>query len=718
MCRVLLFIRACLLGAVAGLIWLNAISRAADNAGASATPRQVWDVYQHAITEGKFAVAFDCLTPAAQEEQLEQCILSSLMLAEQIHDAKDVPKEFERLRDRLQALLRSNGLDLKQSNKVLEAAQAARPDVDLTEERTRELVLGQLKGDRRKFFGGAMSITCEFERLMAEKYKEASAGAAESRKAGGAGDGKDQPEVQVLGVKVREDRAVMAIRRPLSDGSVLMHGSLRVRYTTETQYFRRIGSRWFLASESNEPVHAPLYVVKESGLPYSRQFEMDCGDAIRLGLPNGREVALWCTGTPAIGQALGNGELTLSYGEKPFRSSPLKYRNLPDGGRWVEGCDSYIRQGGVTTFSGRSGCQRELFVGNYRILTDENAGKEGKLSLTVQIRVATPSERLYGDAEREHYLKQLKSGSLAEQREAINKLCEMVALHSHYMGEPNKMAEAVRPLLKHADGAVSTAAFDTLCCLGDEQTLLSLMTPAPKKPFRSIQGGGQIAEWNLRQDHESVRRRAVPFFDSKDPEQVAFAVGFFARAENPIAKKQMLAVWDHGSADIRAEVVGSLRFYCEAPEAARLLTKGLEDKNEKVILESLRAADWLIQYIPAKKITPHLKHRSREVREMACSALRSCRDAEAIGPLLEATGDKEPHVRGLAAEALGQLKATNAVDRLIEMLRDPVPEVRTYAIGSLRLLETPKASPALKRLLETETDENVRRMAKETLEQM
>ena len=98
----------------------------------------------------------------------------------------------------------------------------------------------------------------------------------------------------------------------------------------------------------------------------------------------------------------------------------------PEG---AAGWDSYIWQGGEETFSSTGlGRQRELFVGEYRILADENVGKEGKLSLTVTVRAATAAEQLYGAAEREHYLKQLKSGSLTEQRAALDKLSEMVTI--------------------------------------------------------------------------------------------------------------------------------------------------------------------------------------------------------------------------------------------------------------------------------------------------
>ena len=97
---------------------------------------------------------------------------------------KPVSKELGRLRDRLEKVLSLHGLDLKQLNKVLDAAKAARPDVDLSNEQSRQLTLGQLRGDRKKFVVEAMSVMSDFERLWAKEYEEASArtaGAARAR---------------------------------------------------------------------------------------------------------------------------------------------------------------------------------------------------------------------------------------------------------------------------------------------------------------------------------------------------------------------------------------------------------------------------------------------------------------------------------------------------------------------------------------------------------
>ena len=393
----------CLLAAVMGVGSLAAPSRAAESAVAFSTPRQTWDAYRRALDAEKFAEAFDLLTPAAQEERLQQCILGSVMLLEQLPDAPKVPKEFIAYRDRLQALLRVHGIDAKELFKAYNAVaeKASRAGVEPTEQQSRKLPFYQFKGDRRNFVAEAARLQCELQRAF-EKYRKASAGAAEPPEA--EGDGKRKGEV--LRVNVKGDRAVMVVRALPPEDQVAESGGLVFLYMnliTPTQYFRQIGKRWFIASETGEPVHAPFHALKQSSLPYTRQFDMDCGDALRFELPNGREVAFWCSGTPTgvafgtqiIGLGVGRGFLMIEFGEKPFIQLASKIcEYYPEG---AAGWDSYIWQGGEETFSSTGlGRQRELFVGEYRILADENVGKEGKLSLTVTVRAATAAEQLYG----------------------------------------------------------------------------------------------------------------------------------------------------------------------------------------------------------------------------------------------------------------------------------------------------------------------------------
>ena len=139
--------------------------------------------------------------------------------------------------------------------------------------------------------------------------------------------------------------------------------------------------------------------------------------------------------------------------------------------------------------------------------------------------------------------------------------------------------------------------------------------------------------------------------------------------------------------------------------------EGMDDKDEKLLIESLKAANGLHGSIDTKKITQHLRHPNPEIRRWACYALDQWRDPAAIGPLLEASRDKEPNVRLEAARAISRTDSPQVVDRFMEMLQDSNPDVRAFAVRFLVWRSIPKAAPAIKRLLETEKDEGVRRAA-------
>jgi hypothetical protein len=700
-----------------------------------ATPREAWNAFQQAIADGDFGKAYECLTPSAQEQHLEQCIGGLVMslayfsggdvpvpgVGADRQDGKEVYTQFKKSCDRSREIMEAHGIDAGSLADTFNAAaeKASKENRELTEEEVRGLLLGQLKGDRKKFYVDAMSALAEYSRLVNTINRRLAAGRKHGCNVTEEEATPPRPEVEVLGVKTRGNRAVIVLRSRLSDGMTAMRGSLRIRCSTDTQHFRRIAGRWYLALEGEGPIDAPLRMIEESSLPFQRDFQLDCGDVLRFKLPNDKQLALWCTGAPALGQVFRQAALTIRYGESPYHSAPSKYREMPDGSRVLDGDDSYIRNGGVTTFSDNAARQdRELFVGKYRVLLTEDAGKDGKLSLRLHIRRATLLESLHGDARREYFIEQLKSDSPAKRLEALKLLHEMTSLGDRYAGEPKQMAATVRPLLKDANRAVAEEAFNMLCALGDEQTLLKLLTPAPAKRFRSVYGGDQIAEWNLTPKHGSVCRRVLALFDSGDSEQVALAVGFFTRDGNPMAGKQVLAAVDHKSADVRARVLESLRFYCEPAEIAGILVAKFDDPDDKVAARALHETHRVAMQIKTREVTPYLKHKNPEVRKAACGALLAHGDPEAIDAILEATRDKNEDVRGRAALVLGKNQTPKAFERLVEMLQDPSSRVREEVLNGLRSLNDPRAIPAVKRLLNNEKDERVRAQAKEILGQL
>ena len=82
----------------------------------------------------------------------------------------------------------------------------------------------------------------------------------------------------------------------------------------------------------------------------------------------------------------------------------------------------------------------------------------------------------------------------------------------------------------------------------------------------------------------------------------------------------------------------------------------------------------------------------------AAGALGDMGDANAIGPLTRALGDRNWRVRSSAARALGDLDANQSVPALINALDDEERNVRTSAAGALGKIGNPSALPHLWRL--------------------
>ena len=223
--------------------------------------------------------------------------------------------------------------------------------------------------------------------------------------------------------------------------------------------------------------------VQVASVPFSRDLVLKAGDAYRLDLPNGKTVAVWCENRGGIARAMRGHDLDLAYGEKPFQTLEYEKIPLPEGNGYTFGeLISYIRSGGTE----QSGDEFEyiLYVGGYRIGLKEKRAGDDHIPLTVTVRLATEKEQLHGDAEREHYVQQLKSDDVAKRLAAIDKLQEMASLGSMYAGDPKAMMASMQPLTEDRDPKVQSAARLYLCEMGDEKSLLALVTPKPKGEWR------------------------------------------------------------------------------------------------------------------------------------------------------------------------------------------------------------------------------------------
>ena len=397
-----------------------------------------------------------------------------------------------------------------------------------------------------------------------------------------------------------------------------------------------IGGTLVSAAEEKKTAEMPRIKVTDKDLPFEQKLTLAKGKAAILTLPNDKDVAFWCdSGHPLFGDT----GLTLGWAERPFQRLEMNRKRLPDGSEVLTDWKSYIRQGGVTTSSREPGSERELFVDKYRIVLKDGGDVKGALPVTVQVRLATEKELLHGDAEREHYVKQLKSDDAAKRLAAVKELQEMASMGSIYAGDPKDMIAAMRPLTEDRDPHVKAAAQLYLCELGDEKALLALVTPEPKGEWRGTDGASRIAEWCVRHRSLEVSKRVLTFFESKDEALLAFAVAFFARTDDPASKPQMLAALKHKSPEIRATAVPAIRFLCTPKETAGHLVPLLHDSSKQVVLAALLEANWVSQEIPPDELTRLLKDPDSEIRRMAAYALECCRNPAVVAPLLEATKD-------------------------------------------------------------------------------
>ncbi len=459
---------------------------------------------------------------------------------------------------------------------------------------------------------------------------------------------------------------------------------------------------------------AERIVVAENVLPFKTEVRLKKGEAARLILPNGKEIAFWCR----EGTFLDDADLGLTWGEVPYERLSTKWFPQPDGSAVAAEWHSYIRQGCVTTWSGGPGHEYELFVEKYRVTLREEGPLSGTLPVKVCVRHATEKEMLYGDAEREHYLKALESDDPKKRINAIKELYQMVAMGSIYTGAPKDMISAIKPLAKDPDPKVRIEAENALCGLGDEKALLALITPKPQGEWSGAKGGLSVGFWNREQSNQRVSEQVLSFLKSSDMDLQLFAIAYFSQVEYAPAKDYLLKAFDHESPEVRSLAIDILFLYCNPPEASRYISRSLDESNKAVLDKALRETGRYIQYIPIEKIIKHLQHDDPEIRKMAAYALDCCLLPEIVDPLLEATKDQDPGVRAQAAVSLGRIGAPKAFNRLVELLGDSDADVRDSTINGLRWFGDLRAIPHIKNLLKTEKNESVRAMANRTIREL
>jgi HEAT repeat protein len=467
----------------------------------------------------------------------------------------------------------------------------------------------------------------------------------------------------------------------------------------------------------------PHLTIKANDLPFKKEVALRRGEGIRLTLPIGKDVAIWCKKGSPLEQLLDNSDFQLEYGEKPFIE--LKYRQWQEGARQMSALDSYIQQGAVVTWSGGPGHEVQLYVEKYFIALREEGPSKGALPIKIHVRLATEEEledQLHGNKAKEYFVPRLKADKPAVRIRALTKLGEFrPEVLDDDGAEARVLCKLIQPLLEDSEEQVRATAEQVLRGLGDEDALLRYIKPLPRGSAKSADGGRYVGLCCRRGSAEIVAAHVLTFLDADDDALRRFAITFFDMYQYKPAKEKLVKALRKALADpspgVRLWAIDVARGTIPK-EIPPVLAELIEDKDPKIRQQALGEVWHFAGEIPTAKLTARLKDSEAGVREMAAHALDGCKDPQVIAPLLESTRDPAAEVRAAAAVTLGTIGTSKAYMRLTELLADKEETVRESALNGLRWLRDRRAILIIEKLLENEKSQQVRDMAERTIREL
>jgi hypothetical protein len=127
--------------------------------------------------------------------------------------------------------------------------------------------------------------------------------------------------------------------------------------------------------------NAALLEVSRGSIPFTKRLVLQKGDAYRLKLPDGHEIAFWCiTQDFPIGEQTTRSGLDMMWGERPFKTSPVVYER----DRTTAESPTYITFEGVLT-TGSSTSASRFKIGAWRVTLTEDISSTSGLPVTIQV---------------------------------------------------------------------------------------------------------------------------------------------------------------------------------------------------------------------------------------------------------------------------------------------------------------------------------------------
>ena len=471
-------------------------------------------------------------------------------------------------------------------------------------------------------------------------------------------------------------------------------------------------------------LRAPVIAV--STLPFSQDIALTPGGACIFKFPDDKTLAVWCERTGPISLP-GDSDLDLSYGEKPFERLEIAWIPQEDGSRVSGPYKSYIRSGGVMTWSSGPGHEYELYVGDkYRVGLREEGDKKGKLPVEVSIRLATSAERVRPEDEVDHLVSPLKMEDPAKRNGAIKKLQESL-MHGSTYATPRweYIVSKVQPLSEDPNPDVKRQAVHTLKVLGDLDSIMGAVTPKPT--------GGDLAAGTARSLGQFVKRsqntsgkKAVydhvrSFLESDDPQLRAFAVSFFTYADDlPEIRQHLIDAQKDPSVEVRlASILAMERVYPEREIPSHRIPM-LSDESPEVVIMVMQSS---VGYgsereLPLNAVREFINSDDKRIRLAAMNAIRFKDDAESESIFLPLTYNEDKEIKDAAICGLYGRCSKNVYQRFMELLNDDDPSVRRRIVDGLYFDEYVEAIPVLEEFVKTEQNELVLRKATESLNKL
>jgi hypothetical protein len=363
------------------------------------SPEEVWTTLMQASDREDWGQVYDCLTPAARDDYVFKSYVNLMMSLEWFGLRRAEDKETQMIVQQCDALFSSQGVDIKQIEE--EVNKLKKEEIDQLREESADpdkmifkQLLFRLIKDKRRFFVEATSLTMKIQDTMAKVFAKLGESDVKNRKDLVVEVDEELPPSigKIVNVKVHGDSARGKLTEKLQDSEVLITGGKRIRFVTDTKFFRRIDGKWFVEYEINEPIQTYSHKIAETDIPFEKRINMDAGDALTFDLPNGKSVAVWCEGDKrnfifAAEQTTASG-LKTHWGEKPFKSVGYKREKQADGSTVLGETNSYIKQGPVITKGDKTTTYR-LFIDKWQIDIIEDLQAKEELPVTIQIRKQT-----------------------------------------------------------------------------------------------------------------------------------------------------------------------------------------------------------------------------------------------------------------------------------------------------------------------------------------